>query len=292
MSEEKKSLEIEKIQYQYSQAQKLEAIGQLAAGIAHEINTPIQYIGDNINFIESSFYDLQKLLIKIQGLLDDLLNKKAKLKTVKEIQSIMREIDFEFIKEEIPKAIRQSTEGITQVANIVRSMKEFSHPGSKDKKYLNINKALENTINVSRNEWKYFADIDLNFDNTIDDLLCFPGELNQVFLNLIINAAQTIQEKVNKSGIKEKGKITISTKKENDNIIIKISDTGCGIQEENKDKVFNPFFTTKEEGKGTGQGLAIAHNVITEKHNGNINLETKLNEGTTFIIKLPIELSS
>ncbi|MDH5720195.1 MAG: ATP-binding protein [Spirochaetia bacterium] len=283
--------EKEKLEYQKTQAQKLEAIGQLAAGIAHEINTPIQYIGDNINFLENSFYDLQKLHKKIQDLLHDLLNKKAKFKTVKDINILMKEIDFEFIEEEIPKAIKQSIEGVSQVAKIVRSMKEFSHPGSKEKKYQNINKALENTLNVSRNEWKYVADIEKIFDDSISEILCLPGELNQAFLNLILNAAQAIQEELTKTGSKEKGKIIISTEKQNKDIVIKISDTGCGILEENRNKIFNPFFTTKEEGKGTGQGLAIVHNVITEKHDGSIDFESELNKGTTFIIRLPCESS-
>jgi len=278
------------MQSQLNQAQKLEAIGQLAAGIAHEINTPTQFVSDNIHFLEDAFEDLSRLLEKYKELIQICEKVNDFRSTIDSVKNLINEIDLEYLKEEIPAALDQSKEGLNRIANIVRAMKEFSHPGTEEKVPVDINKAIENTLIVSKNEWKYVADVITELDENLPPVPCLPGELNQVFLNIIVNAAHAIKDVVSENA-SEKGKIIIKTWKEDDSVKISISDTGPGIPEEIRDKIFDPFFTTKEVGKGTGQGLAISYDVIVNKHGGSITFETELGKGTTFIISLPVEES-
>ena len=189
--------------------------------------------------------------------------------------------------EEIPQTIAQSKDGVSRVAAIVRAMREFSHPGSEEKVLVDINHALDNTLMVSHNEWKYVTEVETDFDPSLPMLSCLPGEINQVFLNLIVNAAHAIGEVVGKGGNKL-GTISISTRAEEGWIEIRIADTGGGIPEAIRDRIFDPFFTTKKVGVGTGQGLAIARNVVVEKHQGNLRFTTEAGQGTTFIIRLPL----
>jgi len=286
---ERKALEM-----QLAQAQKLEAIGQLAAGIAHEINTPIQYVGDNTRFLQDSFADMSGLVEKYHCLLEAARVGSAPPELVAAVEKAIDEADMEYLSEEIPVAIQQSLEGIARVAKIVRAMREFSHPGVEEKTTTDINKAIESTITVARNEWKYVAEMETDFDSELPLVLCLPGEFNQVILNLLVNAAHAIADVVGdgsegkEPALSPKGTITVSTHCDGDWAKVRISDTGMGIPEEVRPRIFDPFFTTKEVGKGTGQGLAIAHNVVVEKHGGTITFETKVGKGTTFIIRLPI----
>lgn len=272
---------------QLHQAQKLESIGQLAAGIAHEINTPTQYVGDNTRFLKDAFEDLQTVLKTYFILLETVKPDVQYQALVEEIENTLEDADLEYLEEEIPVAIGQSLEGVERVTKIVRSMKEFSHPGVDEKTPVNLNNAIESTITVARNEWKYVADIETDFDPSIPPVSCFPGELNQVFLNLIVNAAHAMENGSTDSN-NGKGIIHISTLSKNATAEIRISDTGCGIPPAIKHRIFDPFFTTKDVGKGTGQGLSIAHTVITENHNGTIFCESEEGKGTTFIIELPL----
>lgn len=266
-------------------AQKLESIGLLASGIAHEINTPIQYIGDNIQFLKNAFEDLIELY--------ELYSKHLKLnpespeyaESLKHITEFTDEIDLPFIAEEIPNACNTALDGVERVASIVRAMKNFSHPGEEKMKAVDINAAIHNTMTVAKNEWKYVADIKTELDEELPFVFCLPGGLNQVILNILVNAAHAISDTTENGS---KGTITISTEHDGENAIIKISDTGCGISKGNIGKVFDPFFTTKEVGKGTGQGLAIVHDIVVEKHGGSIDIESKPDVGTTFIIRLPM----
>jgi len=260
----------------------------LAAGIAHEINTPIQYVGDNTRFLLESFQDLVDVLKKNQTLLECVKNGNVSPEIVAAVESATEKADLDYILAEIPVAIEQSLEGVERVANIVRAMKEFSHPGEEEKTMTDLNRALENTITVARNEWKYVADIVTEFDQSLPPVPCLPGELNQVFLNIIINASHAIADTVGDSA-QNKGRITVKTSRRGEHVEVRISDTGGGIPEDIRAKIFDPFFTTKEVGKGTGQGLAISHNVIVEKHNGSLTFETTPGHGTTFIIKLPLQ---
>lgn len=270
-----------------AQAQKLESIGQLAAGIAHEINTPIQYIGDNTRFLKDSFHDLCNLIGVYSKLLKACKAGVSKDDLIREAEEAEKDADVEYLVGEIPKAIQQSLEGIDSVAKIVRAMKEFSHPGAEEKVQIDINNAIESTITVTRNQWKYVADVVTHFDTSLPLVKCMPGEINQVVLNIIVNAAHAIADVVGKSG-EAKGIIDVSTRRDGNWVMICIRDTGPGIPEAARAKIFDPFFTTKEVGKGTGQGLAISHDIVVKKHGGTLTFDTEIGHGTTFVIRLPI----
>jgi signal transduction histidine kinase len=271
---------------QLLQAQKLESVGHLAAGIAHEINTPTQYIGDNVRFMKDAFEDMKELLAHYERLL--LLAKSGTLthEAVQEIEEAVKRVDACYLLDEIPKAVDQTLDGIARVSTIVSAMKEFSHPGTKEKIPVDLNHAIASTITVARNEWKYVADLETVFDPALPPILCLPGELNQVILNLIVNAAHAIANVIPDGG-SGKGKIMVQTVSLPEWAEIRIQDTGSGIPEGIRTRIFDPFFTTKEIGKGTGQGLAIARSVIVDKHAGTIHFETETGKGTTFIIRLP-----
>lgn len=276
-----KTIEREKVH-----SQKLQSIGQLAAGIAHEINTPMQYISDNTNFIQDAFQDLLIFSKSCSDLIETADTGSIEPGTIKKLSTSRDDTDLDFLEAEVPLAIHQTLEGIERVVKIVRSMKEFSHPGGEEGVLTDINHALDNTVTVARNEWKYVADLTCEFDSSLPRIYCNPGELNQVFLNMIINAAHAIADvKDSKNG--GKGKIHISTRDTEKWVEIRIQDTGAGIPENVRMHIFDPFYTTKEVGKGTGQGLSISQNVVVEKHKGKIELETHLGQGTTFIISLP-----
>jgi PAS domain S-box-containing protein len=276
------------LESQLAQAQKLESIGQLAAGIAHEINTPTQYVGDNTRFLQEAFEELLRLQERYAALVEAAKAGPVPPEMLEEIEEAMDEADIEYLSAEIPKAIQQSLEGVERVATIVRAMKDFSHPGVEEKTATDINKAIESTITVARNEWKYVADVVTDFDPSLPLVPCLAGELNQAILNIIINAAHAIADVVG-DGSNGKGTISVKTRRDGDCVEVRISDTGTGIPEGARSKIFDPFFTTKDVGKGTGQGLAITHSVIVQKHGGSITFETEVGKGTTFIIRLPIK---
>jgi PAS domain S-box-containing protein len=271
---------------QFRQAQRLESVGQLAAGIAHEINTPTQYIGDNVRFLKDAFLDLKGLLATYGRLLVAAQESTLSGETAQEIAKEADQTDAVYLLDEIPKAIEQTLEGVTRVSTLVSAMKEFSHPGTKEKVLLDLNHAIQSTITVARNEWKYVAEMETDFDPSLPFVQCQPGEFNQVILNLIVNAAHAIADVVAKGGV-EKGKIRIQTRNCTDYAEIRVEDTGTGIPEKVRARIFDPFFTTKEIGKGTGQGLSIARSVVVDKHHGTIHFETAEGKGTTFIIRLP-----
>ena len=273
---------------QLNQSQRLESIGQLAAGIAHEINTPTQYIGDNIRFLQDAFSNVLTVLKQYDDLIGDGGMECLKGEEVARIRELRRKLDIDYLISETPAAISEALEGVGRVTKIVQAMKEFSHPHEMEKVAYDMNKAIESTVTVARNEWKYIADIDLRLDRSLPPVPCLPGEINQVLLNLIVNATHAIGDVVGDGGT-TKGKITISTKNMGEYAEIRVCDTGTGIPEEIRDRVFDPFFTTKEVGKGSGQGLSIAHMIITEKHQGRIFFETEMGVGTTFIIQLPLQ---
>jgi two-component system NtrC family sensor kinase len=275
------------LELQLTQAQKLESIGQLAAGIAHEINTPIQYVGDNTRFLQKAFTDVFRLTDLYGHLLETVKSEQQHEGLIREIEDHIRKADLEYLSREIPQAIGQTLEGVERVSRIVLSMKEFSHPGSNQKSAIDINRALENTITVARNEWKYVAELETDLDPNLPPVPGIPGEINQVFLNILVNAAQAIGATV-KAEEGQKGIIRIRTHQVNGDAEIRIGDNGPGIPAAIRKRIFDPFFTTKEPGKGTGQGLAIAHTAVVRKHQGSIQLESREGEGTEFIIRLPL----
>ncbi|NDY56079.1 PAS domain S-box protein [Desulfovibrio sulfodismutans] len=267
-------------------AQKLESVGELAAGVAHEINTPIQYIGDNLHYLQSAYADLHRILDAALSALALPSVRDAAGEALREVDAARTAADLDFLAEEVPKSLEQSLEGVERVASIVRAMKKFSHPGGEEKTAVDINKAVENTILVARNEWKYVADVVTDLDADLPPVHCLPGDFNQVILNVLINAAHAIGDAVR--GTSEKGRITIVTRREGRLARLSITDTGTGIPEKNREKIFDPFFTTKEIGRGTGQGLAIVHDIVVEKHDGTIDVESEVGKGATFHIRIPI----
>lgn len=260
------------MQVRLTQSHKLEAIGQLAAGIAHEINTPSQFIGDNIAFLKKNWGSVEKVLQNCIHQPDDLLDLKSK-KTLL------------FLLQEIPKAVDDAGEGIHRITTIVKAMREFSHPNDLKKK-VNLNQAIETTLIVARNEWRYIAEIETDLDKNLPEVYCFPGDLNEVILNLIVNAAHAIATKFEPLG--KKGVIFIQTYFKNSAVVIEIQDNGSGIPEKIKSRVYDPFFTTKVVGKGTGQGLYLSHQIIEKKHQGRLSFDSQEGEGTTFKIELPM----
>lgn len=278
----------QKMETQSALSQKMESIGQMASGIAHEINTPIQYVGDNLRYLNRSFTKMMTAIEIYQQWLK------------KHVDSTITQADLDSVTEstdprklimytnETPVAINESLAGVERVRKIVWAMREFSHPLLKEKRFSDINHAIETTATISRNEWKYVADLELDLDPDLPLVNCQIDEINQAILNMIINSGQAIKEVVEQNP-ELKGKIFIKTQKHQSMVQILISDTGVGIPETIQDRVFDPFFTTKGIGNGTGQGLYLTHNIIVKKHSGHITLESQPGRGTTFIIELPID---
>jgi len=275
------------LEMQLVHAQKLESIGQLAAGIAHEINTPTQYVGDNARFLKKAFADLAGLISGFVVLLEAERNHAVTPELVEAFEAAIQECDLGYLSTEIPAAISQTLEGVERVTRIVRAMKDFSHPDSNERTLTDLNKTIESTLTVARNEWKYVADMVMDFDPDLPPVPCLAGEFNQVILNMVINAAHAIREVVGDAA-PTKGTITVSTRRSGDWVEVQIRDTGAGIPEAIRGRIFDPFFTTKGVGRGTGQGLAISHQVIVKKHGGSINVESEVGVGTTFVLRLPL----
>jgi PAS domain S-box-containing protein len=288
--------EKKELQSMLAQTHRLESIGQLAAGIAHEINTPTQYVGDNARFLRATFNDLTELLNKYREI-SDLLGGEYSPTTLQdklnELAAKQTELDVDFLLEEIPHAIDQTLDGISRIESIVRSMKEFSHPGDHLPEPIDIRKEIASSVAVAQNEWKYDAEveIEINEDDELKKLECIVGDFKQVILNIVVNAAQAIKEKNKKYQDSGKGKIRITCCHEDGCAVIRISDTGIGIPEVNISKIYDPFFTTKKLGEGTGQGLNIVYHSITKRLNGTIQCESQEGVGTLFTIRLPLKKS-
>ena len=263
-------------------AQKLESIGQLAAGIAHEINTPIQYVGDNTRFLKDAFRDILDLVARYR----EGRTSTAAAGDPPSIAEFDEETDLDYLREEIPRSIESTLEGVQRVTEIVRSLKEFAHPDPAEKTRVDVNRAIRNTLAVCVNEYKYVAEVELDLGE-VPEILCNRGELSQVILNLVVNGAQAIADA--KDGSTERGVIGIRTRAEGEQVAIAVSDNGGGIPEEIAARIFDPFFTTKEVGRGTGQGLAISRSVVVDKHGGSLQFDSEPGRGTTFTIRLPME---
>ena len=254
------------------QSSRLASVGQLAAGIAHEINTPVQYVGDNLHFIQGA-------VTKLAAVVDA-----ARVGGPAEVEAAAAKVKLPYLLRELPVAVTESLDGVAQIGRIVLSMKEFSHPGTSTKALADLNQAIENTLTVSRNAWKHVAELDKDLAPDLPPVLCFLGELNQVFLNLVVNAAHAIEA----SGKPLPGRLSIRTARVGDEVEIRVEDNGTGIPDAIRDRIFDPFFTTKEVGKGTGQGLAICRDVVVTKHGGRIIVDGRPGEGATFTLRLPV----
>lgn len=263
---------LKKAQRDALQSSRLATVGQLAAGIAHEINTPIQYVGDNLRFFGKS-------LAKLNSVIEVALKRSDP-----QVEAAAAAVKLPFLMKELPGAIEESLDGVAQIARIVLSMKEFSHPGTNAKTMTDINRSLESTLTVCRNTWKHVAEVEKDLDPSLPPVLCLAGEMNQVFLNLIVNASHAIES----SGKPSPGRLSISTAKMGDFVEIRIADSGTGIPDALIDSIFDPFFTTKAVGQGTGQGLAICRDVVVTKHGGQIEVDGRSGEGAVFTVRLPI----
>jgi two-component system NtrC family sensor kinase len=267
-------------------AQKLESVGRLAAGVAHEINTPVQFVSDNVQFVRTSLPDIA-LVIRAYRNLQQAVQSAGDVTAAASLAAeAEKTADLDYVMENAPAAIESSVEGLGRIATIVRSMKEFAHPDQGEKKLVDLNQAIRSTLVIARNEYKYIAEVDAQFGE-LPAVECFLGEINQVVLNLLVNASHAISDVVKDTG--GLGKITVRTRLDGDAVEISIGDTGTGIPQAARDRIFDPFFTTKEVGKGTGQGLAIARSVVVNKHGGTLRFETESGKGTTFFIRLPLD---
>ena len=278
--------ERKKMEGQLLHAQKMESVGQLAAGVAHEINTPIQFVGDNLHFLRSAFEDLLPLLAGYRAWKERLGGEGETARA--DLVRLEQAADVAYLEQEVPKALEQSLEGIRRASGIIRAMKEFSHPASAEMAAVDINRAIATTLTITRNEWKYVAEVDTRFDPALPLVMCLPGDFNQVILNLIVNAAQAIKEAYC-DATEVRGRILVTTRRDGAFAEIRVADNGPGIPEAHRTKIFTPFFTTKEVGKGTGQGLAISYDIIVSKHHGDIRFETEVGVGTIFIVRIPLE---
>jgi len=279
-------------QRELDRTQMLQNLGKLTAGIAHEINTPIQFVGDNLHFLSNSFHSINELLEiyrRFKETVTAASDGDGSIRAeIEKVDAFNEQEDMDFIISEIPKAIQQTIGGINRVSTMIEAMRDFSHIDERRMAPADLNRALNTAIVIMRNEIKYVADVKMDLDADLPSVMCCADEINQVFLILLTNAAQSIAEFIGDlSG--HRGLITITTKLTGDNVTISISDTGGGIPLEVRDRIFEPFFTTKAAGLGTGQGLSIAKSIITDKHAGSLKFETEIGKGTIFTISLPVE---
>lgn len=276
------------LERELGQTHKMEALGTLASGVAHEINTPIQYVSDNMRFLADTMNDLAGLIEKYKAVVAEAESAGIGQDLTDAAKQMEMDVDLQFLLEEAPEAIVQSLQGATQVATIVNAIKEFSHPGEDQKVSTDLNKLIETTLTVTRNQWKYVAEIETQFADDLPEISCMPSEISQVVLNLIVNAADAIGSG-NEQG---RGHIRITTTCDDENVEINIQDDGPGMTSEILDRIFDPFFTTKDIGKGSGQGLAIAYSIINQKHAGTIRCSSEPGKGACFSVRLPIDAKS
>lgn len=278
--------ELDRIRKEFALSQKLEAVGQLSAGIAHEINTPVQYIGDNAAFIRDGYQDLDRLVTQLLEFFEAAKAGTAGPGLVARTEAAIEAADVEFLREEFPGAVEQTLEGVKRISDIVRAIKVFSHPGEQTHTPVNLNRNIETVVLISRNEWKYTADLDLDLDPDLPEVTCDAGQINQVLLNLIINASHAVSDRFPAAGGK-KGRIGVGSQGLENRIRIWVRDNGHGIPEAVREKIFDPFFTTKPAGRGTGQGLSIARNIVENRHGGKLQYSTGNGDGTRFTLELP-----
>jgi PAS domain S-box-containing protein len=260
-------------------------LGTLAAGVAHEINTPVQYVGDSIRFLRDASVDLFALLDQIQLLRRAALGGFPLDETVRAAARAEEEADLPFLRDNLPRAFDRCIEGLNHVTRIVRSLKDYAHPSDAEMTPADLNRVVESSLMLAKNEYKYVADLRLELGE-LPPVMCHGSEIGQALVNIVVNAAHAIEDVV--KGTDKMGLITVKTWQDGDSVVIAIGDTGGGVPEAVRSRIFDPFFTTKEVGKGTGQGLAIAWSTVKERHGGELTFETTMGEGTTFFLRLPL----
>jgi len=271
----------ERMETELRLSQKLEAVGQLAAGVAHEINTPIQYVADNLQFLREG-------MVALSSMASQMLTAAAAARTpetaplVDQLEALAEDAELEYLSREIPASLDSVHDGVARIAKIVRAMKELAHPGPREATAIDLSRALQNALDVTAATYRYVADVETDFA-VMPPVVCFGSDLNQVFLNLIVNAAHAMEDK--QAG---RGQLGIRTSLDGDHAMIAISDTGSGIPEANRERIFDAFFTTKEVGRGTGQGLAISRSIVVDRHGGTLTFDSKVGVGTTFYVRIPI----
>jgi signal transduction histidine kinase len=273
------------VEAELRQAQKLEAVGRLASGVAHEINTPVQFVSHSMNFLRDATKELIGVLEKLQKVQQSVLDGVPSRHAATEAAVAQDAADLPFLLENLPKAFDLALDGLARVTTILHSMKDFAHPDAKAMSAVDLNRAVESTLTIARSEYKYVADVETSFGD-LPRVVCHVGEINQVVLNIAVNAAHAIGDVVR--GTDRRGRISVRTWCEGGDAVIAISDTGAGIPDDARQHIFEPFFTTKEVGKGTGQGLSMARSVIVDRHHGDLSFETEVGKGTTFYIRLPV----
>lgn len=278
--------ERKKLEAELLQASKLESIGRLASGIAHEINTPIQFVGDSVHFAREAFAAIAQVVVKgmaLTRLQQEGAPADALVAALEDVRRAETEAELSFLLEELPGALDRALDGLHRVAEIVKATKAFAHPTSGDLRPANLNKALETTLTIAQGEYERVADVELHLGD-LPLVACHAGELNQVFLNLVMNAVHAIEDRPQRG----RGKIIIMSQVDHDHALVTIGDDGDGIPEAVQTRIFDPFFTTKEVGRGSGQGLAIARSVVVERHRGTLTFETAAGRGTTFFVRIPL----
>jgi signal transduction histidine kinase len=265
-------------------SQRLEAIGQLTAGIAHEINNPLQYVGDHLEFVNDSTADLLSLVSRVAACFaahpETADAGSASSQVVCDARSVFDSVDIPYLSRELPGALEAIGGGITRITSIVRAMKELAHPGTRDPRVADINRALESALEISANSYRGVAELDKQL-SPLPPVTCYVAELGQVFLNLIVNAAHAMEGRA-------RGKLSVASAVDGEHVVVSIADTGGGIPPEIQPRIFDPFFTTKEIGQGTGQGLAIARAIVVDHHGGSLSFDSVTDQGTTFTIRIPI----
>ncbi len=264
--------DLESAQTQLLQSEKMASIGQLAAGVAHEINNPVGYVASNLSSLTNYIKDIFDLIQAYEGVETELSENSRR-----DIQKVKEDVDLEYLKDDITELLSETADGVSRVREIVLSLKEFSHVGENKWELANLHDGIDSTLNIVHNEIKYKATVSRDYGD-ISEIQCIPSQLNQVFMNMLVNAAHAIEER---------GEISIKTQQQGDNVIVSISDNGSGIPKEKQAKIFDPFFTTKPVGKGTGLGLSLSYQIV-EKHHGHIELISEEGVGTTFNITLPV----